>query len=193
VIGTIIVAELSAAAREMEHMRYVAALVALLVRWTQQHEQEKVVFANEKVSIVLPEKFSRMSKEMIEKKYPRGNAPADVFSNERTTVSITAGYTPNANLTLEQLPQFKEVMEKTFERNVPGLLWITRGFQEINGNKWVHLEFQSNAVDTEIRNIVLMTALDNGLVMLNFNATVNDYESYKAVLEKSQKSIEIRQ
>lgn len=174
-------------------MRYVAALVALLVLLGPAHAQEKVVFANEKVSIVLPEKFSRMSKEMIEKKYPRGNAPADVFSNERTTVSIAAGYTPNANLTLEQLPQFKEVMEKTFERNVPGLLWITRGFQEINGNKWVHLEFQSNAVDTEIRNIVLMTALDNGLVMLNFNVTVNDYESYKAVLEKSQKSIEIRQ
>jgi hypothetical protein len=44
-----------------------------------------------------------------------------------------AGYTPNTNLTVEQLPPFKEFMEKTFERSIPGIAWIERGFKEING------------------------------------------------------------
>jgi hypothetical protein len=72
-----------------------------------------------------------LTKEMVEKKYPRGDAPEYVFSNETTTVSIAAGYTPNANLTIEQLPQFKEFMEKNFERLIAGVEWITRGFKEI--------------------------------------------------------------
>jgi hypothetical protein len=58
--------------------------------------------------------------------------------------------------------------------------------------KWIFLDFQANAVDTEIRNSILMTALDDGLVMFNFNSTVGDYESYRAILEQSQNSITIR-
>jgi hypothetical protein len=45
---------------------------------------------------------------------------------------------------------------------------------------WLHLAFQSNAFDTEIINSVFMTVLDNGLVTLNFSATVGEYPGYKA-------------
>jgi hypothetical protein len=181
-----------AAARETEVMKYMAGFIVICVLTGSVQAQETVVFAHEKVSFVLPKAFRRMTKEMVEKKYPRGDAPEYVFSNEATTVSIAAGYTPNANLTIEQLPQFKEFMEKNFERLIAGVEWVARGFKEINGNKWIYLEFQSNAVDTEVRNIILMTALDNGLVMFNFNATVGDYPSYKELLEQSQGSIEIK-
>lgn len=167
------------------------AVIATVLSTASVHAQESVAFANEKVSFVVPKGFTRTTKEMVDKKYPRGNAPEHVFSNARTTVSIAAGYTPNANLTVEQLPQFKDFMEQTFERNTPGLRWIARGFKEINGNKWIRLEFQSNAVDTEIRNIILMTALDNGLVMFNFNSTVGDYGAHQALLEQSQESVQI--
>jgi hypothetical protein len=76
-----------------------------------------------------------MAQDMIEKKYPKGDAPELIFSNEKTTVSIVAGYTQNAHLTLEQLPQFKEFMEKNFERNTSELEWISRGIKDINGRK----------------------------------------------------------
>ena len=173
-------------------MKYMVALIVFLLLIGLAQAQEKVIFANKKVSFVLPKAFSRMTEDMVAKKYPRGNAPEYVFSNESTTVSIAASYTPNANLTLERLPQFKEFMEKTLERNTPGIEWITRGFKEVNGRRWIFLEFQSNAIDTEIRNMILMTALDNGLVMFNFNSTVGDYESHKAVLDQSQSSIIIK-
>jgi len=155
--------------------------------------QEPFVFGNGKVSVLIPDKFNRMPKEMVDQKYPRGTAPEYVFSNAKTTVSIAASYKPGADLSLAQLPQFKEYIEKTFERNVAGLRWITREFAEINGRRWIHLEFQSNALDTEIINCVFMTALDNGLVTLNFNATVGDYPGYKATLQQSQRSIRVKE
>jgi hypothetical protein len=154
---------------------------------------EPFVFGNNKVSFVLPDKFSRMPKEVVDQKYPRGTAPEYVFSNAKTTVSIAAGYKPGADLSIAELPQFKEYIEKTFERNVAGLRWITREITEINGRRWIHLEFQSNAFDTEIINSVFMTALDNGLVTLNFNATVGDYPGYKATLQQSQRSIRVKE
>jgi hypothetical protein len=140
----------------------------------------------------MPEGFERMSKELVDVKYPRGNAPEHVYSNGRTTVSIAAGYTPNANLTLERLAEFKTFMETTLERNTPGLQWIARGTIDIAGQPWIRLEFQSNAIDTEIRNVMLMTALDGGMVAVNFNSTVGEYEAYRARLETSQASIAIR-
>src|SRR5215207_6078775 len=179
--------------RMLNSVGVVVTVVAAVPSTGSLHAQERVAFANQKVSFVVPKGFTRTTKEMVDKKYPRGNAPQHVFSNERTTVSIAAGYTPNANLTGEQLPQFKEYMEQTVERNTPGLRWIARGFTEINGTRWIRLEFQSNAVDTEIRNVMLMTPLDNGLVLFNFNSTVGAYEAHKALLEQSQESVQIQQ
>ena len=34
-------------------------------------------------------------------------------------------------------------MEKTFDRNIAGLRWITREITEHNGRLWICLEFQS--------------------------------------------------
>jgi hypothetical protein len=56
-----------------------------------------------------------------------------------------------------------------------------------------HLAFQSKAFDTEIINSVFMTAFDNGLVTLNFNATVGEYPGYTAALERSQRSIKVKE
>lgn len=50
--------------------------------------QDTVSFAGGRVSFIPPPGFQRMSKEMVEKKYPRAHAPEYVFANEKTTVSI---------------------------------------------------------------------------------------------------------
>lgn len=68
---------------------------------------------------------------------------------------------------------------------------VSRELKEINGVRWVALAFQSNAVDTEIINNVLMTALDNGLVTFNFNSTVGEHRSHASMLEESRQSIRV--
>lgn len=172
--------------------RFVPALALGLLLLTQSAgAQERLVFANGKVSLAVPEDFERMSREMVDKKYPRGNAPEHVFSNAATTVSLAGGYTPDANLTRERLPEFKTYMEGTLERTVPGLRWIARDIVDIAGKPWIRLEFQSNAIDTEIHNIMLMTDLDNGMAGVNFNATVGEYEAYRARLAASEASIRV--
>jgi len=65
--------------------------------------QEPFVFGNGKVSVLIPDKFNRMPKEMVDQKYPRGTAPEYVFSNAKTTVSIAASYKPGE---ADQILQF---------------------------------------------------------------------------------------
>jgi hypothetical protein len=165
---------------------------ALLFLAPAAHAQERIAFANDKVSLAAPQGFARMSREMIDKKFPRGNAPEHVFSNAATTVSVAGGYTPNANLTRERLPEFKTYMEGTLERTVPGLKWIARDIVDIAGQPWIRLEFRSNAIDTEIHNIMLMTDLDGGMAGVNFNSTVGEYEVYRARLAASEASIRVQ-
>jgi hypothetical protein len=167
-------------------------VLALLAGALPADAREQLVFAGGRVSLDLPAGFTRMSQELIDTKYPRGSAPEHAFSNAATTVSLAGGYTANAGLTRERLPEFREFMESNLERTIPGLRWISRGIVDIAGWPWIRLELLSNAIDTEIHNVMLMTELDGGMAGVNFNATVGEWEAYREALAASEGSLRVK-
>lgn len=131
-----------------------------------------------------------MTEAEIKFKYPRGNTPQYVFANERQNVSIAISFSPQA-VTLARLPELKAAMEQTMPRSIPGLVWVTREMTEINGQSWVHFEMTTSAIDTGIRNEMLLTAFDGRMLGFNFNATVGQYGQYRDALRRSRDSIRI--
>lgn len=152
----------------------------------------RVSFADGKVSFVPPPGFQALTPEQIGKKYPRGNAPQHVFANETQSVSIAVSFPP-AKVSPDQLEGLKESLERMMTRMTPGLQWQTREFVEINGTRWIHFKLTSNAVDTRIQNDMYATSFDGKPLFFNFNSTVGDYEEFKAILEESKNSIKVRQ
>lgn len=143
------------------------------------------------MSFVPPRDFSRLSEEIVAVKFPDAKGPGIFYGNSRTTVSIAITYPPQRMLRPEQLPAFKSFLESTLEKQKKGLEWLTKEIVEVNGQKWIHLEFISQAIDTKIHNHMFLTSLDERMLLFNFNSTVEAYDAHKDALLTSKDSIKI--
>jgi hypothetical protein len=155
-------------------------------------EPGRVFFADGKVSFVPPDGFRSLTSEEIARKFPRGDAPKDVFANETQSVSVGVTFSPS-KVSSNQLNEAKESFEELLPRIVPGLQWQSKDIVEINGVKWVNLRFTSYATDTDIVNDMLVTSFQGKALIVSFNATVDEWEAAKPTLEASKSSIRIDQ
>lgn len=154
-------------------------------------DARRVALYDGMVSFVPPAEFSRMSEEFVAAKFPDAKEPGIVYGNTRTTVSIAITSPPQRMLRPEQLPEFKSFMESFIDRQKKGVQWLRKEFVEVNGQRWIHFEFISQAIDTKIHNHMYLTSMDERMLMFNFNSTVEEYERHKDALEKSKDSIRI--
>ena len=121
--------------------------------------QNTVSYADGRLSLEIPDGFRVLTDWEIALKFPSASPPQYVHANARGGVSIAITFS-QAAVALERLPELKSAMEQMLPRLTPGLQWITRETVEINGRPWVHFEFTTFAVDTDIRNHMYLTAFD---------------------------------
>ena len=143
------------------------------------------------VSFDTPKGFKVMSPAFIQIKYPRGNAPSNVFTNESTETTIAFG------LRAKSLPQNQiEVTGKQFaeayKRVVGGFELKVNKVAKIAGQKWIQLEFISNTIDSKVYNIMLITGYKNQMLVFNFNSTLKEFKQYEPAIRKSINSITLR-
>ncbi|MFO0263090.1 MAG: hypothetical protein ACK53V_15805, partial [Planctomycetota bacterium] len=60
----------------------------------------------------------------------------------------------------------------------PTATWMFSGFQHYHGRKWTQLEFQSDAVDTKIHNMMLATSAQGRMLAISFNCTDEQASSW---------------
>jgi len=74
----------------------------------------------------------------------------------------------------------------------PGRVTVLKSeLVEISGREWGLLEFKSNAVDSEIYNIMVFTPYKGNLLVFNFNSTEKEFPRYGPMIRSSAKSIVI--
>jgi hypothetical protein len=151
-----------------------------------------VSLASGRATFTLPPSFTPMTAEEIALKFPSrgGNQPQYVFANDRRNVAIAITFS-SARVTTEQLPELKTVIQSSITRTMPDIQWLTEEMTTINQQPWVHLEFVSRAVDTQIHNDTYFTSLDGKMLGFNFNATAGQYQAVKSELDKARNSIVI--
>ncbi len=170
-------------------MKQLVAVLVLTVAGIAQAGDTNTLFDG-RITFVLPDGFAVMPSEIAEAKYPNANRPKHIYSNTNATTSVAVN-TMQAKLTDAELPEFRTFMEKTMTRMIPGCRILKRDFVTLNGTRWARLELQSNAIDTDIHNILLMTALDGQPVMFNFNSTQEEFPKITGALAKSIETIRI--
>lgn len=170
-------------------MKWLVAIFVLMLGGIAHADSPTSLFDG-RLTIVLPDGFAVMPAEIAQAKYPNANRPKHIYSNASTTTSIAVELMA-AKLTDTQLPDFQAFIERTMMRMIPGCKILTRDFVTIHGTRWARLELESNALDTEIHNLLLMAPLDGQPVMFNFNSTKEEFPKVKDALTKSMNSITI--
>jgi hypothetical protein len=145
------------------------------------------------VTLTVPDDFTALSREEIQRKWPTSaSAPSFAVGNKSRSTSIAYDLKPNP-LRQEELGQALQAFEGVFTRIVPGIDWKRREIIEMAGRQWVMLELTSSAVDTDIYNIMLITAYRGRMLAMNFNSTKQDFEAMEPALRRSVASLRLKE
>ncbi|SIQ23107.1 hypothetical protein SAMN05421647_10376 [Marinobacterium stanieri] len=69
--------------------------------------------------------------------------------------------------------------------------WKKQEVIHLSGRDWIYFEVTSNAIDTDIYNIMLVTSYGKEMLLFNFNSTKEDFPQYEKALRNSVNTIKI--
>lgn len=153
-------------------------------------ESERIYLAERQISFVLPDGFTAMSSDEINLKFPGSMPPQFAYGNERRNVSIGVSLS-DIDLAPEQLPEVRQFLESFLEESVPGFDWVARDYENIGGNRWIKLEFISQALDTQVHNDLYITSFKGKLLGFNFNSVLDMEKVLRPQLNASRSSISL--
>ncbi len=168
----------------MKILLVISALVAL----SSNLFAEPIKVADTDVTFEAPEGFKPLSKELIAAKWPTNRAPAYAVGTPSGSTTVAYDIKPHS-VPQEALPDVQKSFTELFERIIPGIEWKKNEIIEHSGQKWLLMEITSNAVDTNIYNIMLITGFEGKMLAFNFNSTKEDFPRYEAQLRKSLRSV----
>ena len=142
------------------------------------------------VTFEAPEGFRPLSNELIAAKWPTNRAPAFAVGTPTGGATVAYDLKPN-NIPQEALPEMRKSFTELFERTIPGIAWKKNEIIEHSGQKWLLMEMTSNAVDTDIYNMMLLTGFRGKMLVFNFNSTKEDFPKYEAALRRCLTSVKL--
>ncbi len=127
--------------------------------------------------IKLPITFTRMSEDMVQTKYPNGNPPTFVFTNEGTTVNVAVSLSDVA-MKNSDIKEYLTSLETSFAEYYTIL---DTNLFERDGRNIGEIEFLSTATDTDIYNHFLVFSTNDKLRIITFNCTKELQEQWQEV------------
>ncbi|WP_067048861.1 hypothetical protein [Moritella sp. JT01] len=169
-------------------MKFLLSLMVITLSFASL--AKKISVSNTDISFVSPYEFRPLSQDIIDTKWPQKRAPKWVLGNASASTTITYDLKPN-DISAAHLPVIMDSFKEIFDRMIPGVEWKKKEIIELSGKKWVYLEMFSNAIDTEIHNIMLITSYGKEMLIFNFNSAKGEFPKYEDKLRASIQSIQL--
>ena len=127
--------------------------------------------------IKIPSEFKIMSDEIVNVKYPNGNAPSLVYTNDKTTINV-ALVMNDVTMKNSQIEEYVKTMESTYKNYSKD---VKLNFWERNNHKIGEMKFTTQGSDTEIYNHIIAFSVNDKLRLVNFNCTKEQMSEWQNV------------
>ena len=127
--------------------------------------------------IKIPSEFKIMSDEIVKVKYPNGNSPSLVYTNDKTTINV-ALVMNDVTMKNSQIEEYVKTMESTYKNYSKD---VKLKFWERNNHKIGEMEFTTQGLDTEIYNHIITFSVNDKLRLVNFNCTKEQMSEWQNV------------
>ncbi|MEM7358935.1 MAG: hypothetical protein AAF431_07555 [Pseudomonadota bacterium] len=164
--------------------------ITILLIFSSGLSAKQISLPNSGVSFIAPDEFAPLSKEIMEIKWPSSRAPAWAIGNSSGSTTIAYDIKPN-DISGAPLSEVMDSSEQLFDRMIPGIEWKERRILNLADQEWIFFEMTSNALDTDIYNIMLVSSYGKEMIVFNFNSTKEDFPKYEKQLRKSIESIKV--
>ena len=156
--------------------------------------EEKVVFMRKfqldrKFSVIMPEKFKLMSKDVAEIKYPSADRPEFIYTNEETTVNFTFSHRED-EASNEEIPEVKDILQPLVMRLYPASSVIKSETLEAGGKNISYYDFIAPALDMNIYTLTFVFSLEGRIVLGGFNCPEADMDDWKPIFLQMMESLE---
>lgn len=115
--------------------------------------------------------------EIVNVKYPNGNAPSLVYTNDKTTINV-ALVMNDVTMKNNQIEEYVKTMESTYKNYSKD---VKLNFWERNNHKIGEMEFTTQWSDTEIYNHIITFSVNDKLRLVNFNCTKEQMSEWREV------------
>lgn len=115
--------------------------------------------------------------EIVNVKYPNGNAPSLVYTNDKTTINV-ALVMNDVTMKNNQIEEYVKTMESTYKNYSKD---VKLNFWERNNHKIGEMEFTTQGSDTEIYNHIITFSVNDKLRLVNFNYTKEQMSEWREV------------
>ncbi len=127
--------------------------------------------------IKIPSEFKIMSDEIVNVKYPNGNAPLLVYTNDKTTINV-ALVMNDVTMKNSQIEEYVKTMESTYKNYSKD---VKLNFWERNNHKIGEMKFTTQGSNTEIYNHIIAFSVNDKLRLVNFNCTKEQISEWQEV------------
>lgn len=158
--------------------------------------EEKIIFGrrfllDKKFSVIMPEKFKLMSKQIADIKYPSINRPDFIYTNEKTTVNFSFSHKPD-EAPNEAIPEIKDIVEPLVMRMYPASEVIESETLDVNGRNISYYDFIAPALDMDIYMLTFLFSLEERAVLGGFNCPASEMDDWKPIFLQILGSLEIK-
>lgn len=176
-------------------MNKIVSLLILLTLVTFNISAKEVT---SKINYKAPNGFQIMSPEGVRLRYPNSKNLKVVYSNDSGETTIAIGTKENT-LKQSEIEEARKMFETSFRKR-KGLEVKSSKVVQLNGLKWVQIEYTSPTIDyvtkhsgVRVYNIMLATGTkDSPVVIFNLSSSMKEFKKYEPVLRKSIQSISLR-
>lgn len=127
--------------------------------------------------IKIPTDFEIMSDEMINIKYPNGNPPSLVYTNNETTINVALVINDSfmENIQVEEYIKTMKSIYKKYAKDIKTNIW------ERSNHKIGEMEFIALGSDTEIYNHLIIFSVNDKIRIVNFNCTKDQMSEWQEI------------
>ena len=158
-----------------ENLSEIESTLAITTNKGNNIETQYEMFDGFKIKI--PSEFKIMSDEIVNVKYPNGNALSLVYTNDKTTINVALVMNDVA-MKNSQIEEYVKTMESTYKNYSKD---VKLNFWERNNHKIGEMKFTTQGSDTEIYNHIIAFSVNDKLRLVNFNCTKEQISEWQEV------------
>ena len=157
-----------------------------------QNDLEKASFLDNKLEILVPKSFHKMTEEEYKVKYPNPKRKASVIMTDKNLeVNLVIDFLQQYPLTNEQVEEFKNTQLAAVQKSHPEGKLLDNGIKNINGKKVGFFKILTQASDQKIFNYFVFTDLDEKVLFLTFNCGEKLMSTWEKTIDQMVNSLKL--
>jgi len=152
----------------------------------------KTTLLDNKIEVLVPVSFHKMTEEEYKIKYPNPKRKASlILTNKDLEVNLVIDHLTQYDLSDDEVEEFKNMQLTAVQKSHPEGKLIDNGVKEINGKKIGFFKIMTQAVDQKIFNYFIFTNLENKVLLLTFNCTEKLKPTWEPTIDTMVSSLKL--